>query len=125
LSNIFKRDLKMKRLFIVILTLWSLSIPLCSNAGSVFEVKSKGDADVCIYLVNSKSDADLCVYVADSKSDAKGKDEIWYYVKDKGSADVTICFVDSKSDAGVKVCIVKSKSDAEWKKANKWQGRLK
>ena len=100
-------------------------LPFSLNAGNIYEVKSKGEADVAVCLVGSEGEADLCVFVADNQADAKGKDEVWFYVTSQGSANAKVYFVKSKTEADIKVFMAKSRGQAGWKKSNKCRGKLK
>jgi hypothetical protein len=93
-------------------------------AGTIYESNIKYSS-IKVYLVKSKNQADLCVYLANNKNETKGKDEIWYYEKHKCFANAVIYFVSSKSQADIKVYIVSSKNQAGWKKSNKYRGKLR
>ena len=102
----------MKKLIIIALTIFALS--LGARAQSVFTVNYKSDADVKVYVAQYKSDADLAVWKCPYKSDAEGNKGLWYFVNYKSDAKKTVYFVDYKSDADLVIWFAPYKSDAGW-----------
>ena len=109
---------------IVISLILTIFFTLSVSAGSIYESNSRLGA-IKVYLVKSRIQADLCVYVSKSRIEANGKDEVWYYVNSKSSSDASIYFVSSQLQADIKVYIVSSKIQAGWRNSNQYRGQFK
>ena len=103
-----------------------LLIATNANAGNVYVVDYKPEADVKVYVTKNKFEANLWVYVSNYKPDAKNKDEIWYYENYKfGEGTHKIIFVNYKPDANLIVYFVDHKFSAKWNIPNQFVGRLR
>ena len=107
-----------KKLLAIIAFVMTMTLATSSNAQTVFQVDSKYDADVKVYVASSKYDADLVVYKVSSKYDVN-KDGLWYFVSSKYDATYKVYFVDSKYDADIIIYYANSKYDAQWRNTDK------
>jgi len=108
----------MRNFFTLCAFVMAMTFATSMKAQTVFQVDSKYDADVKVYVASSKYDADLVVYKVSSKYDVN-KDGLWYFVSSKYDATYKVFFVDSKYDADIIIYYADSKYDAQWRNTDK------
>ena len=104
--------------FILILTF--VSLPLFG--GEIYVVKTKGDADVIVYLTEYSYEADIYVSITEVGTYAKKCDYYWMFVKYKLPSVIKVYYTQYKYEADVIVFF--STYNAGWKKSNVFNGRL-